>query len=71
MNPYDLHAQRDPNLRAADADREATGERLRRHHAEGRLDTEELQERIDRCYQARTIGDLAATRHRPTTRGEL
>lgn len=49
---------RDPNLRAADADREATGERLRHHHAEGRLDTEELQERIDRCYQAKTVGEL-------------
>ena len=52
------HPERDPNLRAADADREATGERLRHHHAEGRLDTEELQERIDRCYQAKTVGEL-------------
>jgi hypothetical protein len=50
--------RQDPNLRAADADREATGERLRHHHAEGRLDTEELQERIDRCYQAKTVGEL-------------
>jgi hypothetical protein len=55
---YGVHARRDPNLRAADADREATGERLRRHHAEGRLDTEEFQERIDRCYQAKTVGEL-------------
>jgi hypothetical protein len=55
---YGVHARRDPNLRAADADREATSERLRRHHAEGRLDIEELQERIDRCYQAKTIGEL-------------
>jgi hypothetical protein len=53
-----VHPKRDPNLRAADADREATGERLRHHHAEGRLDTEELQERIDRCYQAKTVGEL-------------
>jgi hypothetical protein len=53
-----VHSERDPNLRAADADREATGERLRHHHAEGRLDTEELQERIDRCYQAKTVGEL-------------
>jgi hypothetical protein len=49
---------RDPNLRASDADREATGERLRRHHAEGRLDSEEFQERIDRCYSAKTVGEL-------------
>ena len=52
------HPRRDPNLRAADADRDATGERLRHHHAEGRLDTDEFQERIDRCYQAKTVGEL-------------
>jgi uncharacterized protein DUF1707 len=55
---YGVHERRDPNLRAADADREATGERLRRHHAEGRLDSEEFQERIDRCYDAKTVGEL-------------
>jgi hypothetical protein len=33
-------------------------DRLRRHHAEGRLDTEELQERIDRRSQANTVGEL-------------
>jgi hypothetical protein len=55
---HGVHARLDPNLRAADADREATSERLRRHHAEGRLDTEEFQERIDRCYQAKTVGEL-------------
>ena len=54
---YD-YFQRDPELRAADADREAIAELLRRHHAEGRLDTDELQERIDACYKAKTVGDL-------------
>ncbi len=49
---------RAPSLRAGDADREATGERLRVHHAEGRLDAEEFQERIDRCHQAKTVGEL-------------
>jgi len=61
MYPYDtygVHVRQDPNLRAADADREATSDRLRRHHAEGRLDSEEFQERIDRCYQAKTVGEL-------------
>jgi hypothetical protein len=53
-----VQARRDRNQRAADADREATCERLRRHHAEGRLDTEEFQERLDRCYQAKTVGEL-------------
>src|SRR3954453_14514528 len=46
-------------LRASDADREHVAEALRRHHLEGRLDTDELQERLDRCYAARTAGELA------------
>ncbi len=45
-------------LRAPDADREATCSVLRRHHAQGRLETEELDARIGRCYAATTIGDL-------------
>ena len=49
----------DPNLRAADADRERIAERLRTSHAEGRLDTAELQERIEHCYQAKTLGELS------------
>ena len=49
---------RDPNLRASDAEREEIGERLRRHHAEGRLDAEEFQQRIDACYSAKTVGEL-------------
>jgi Domain of unknown function (DUF1707) len=50
--------EQDRMLRAADADRESAAERLRRHHAEGRLDAEEFQERIDRCFQARTLQEL-------------
>jgi hypothetical protein len=46
------------NVRAGDADREAVGEALRRHHADGRLDVDELQERINRCYSAQTQGEL-------------
>ncbi|MGA2010885.1 MAG: DUF1707 domain-containing protein [Solirubrobacteraceae bacterium] len=53
-----IHARRDLNQRAGDADRDATSERLRHHHVDGRLDAEEFQERIDRCYQAKTIGEL-------------
>src|SRR3954466_2825921 len=48
-----------PGLRASDAERERVAEALRRHHVDGRLDTEELQERLERCYAARTTGDLA------------
>jgi hypothetical protein len=47
-----------PDLRAGDIDREAMADHLRAHHAAGRLDTAELTERIDRCYQAKTLGQL-------------
>lgn len=47
-----------PALRAGDADREAVAEHLRGHHADGRLDTDEFTQRIDRCYEAKTIGEL-------------
>jgi hypothetical protein len=52
-------AGHDPNLRAADADRERIAERLRKSHVEGRLDTTELQQRIERCYDAKTMGELS------------
>ena len=48
----------DLDLRASDADREATADALRHHHAEGRLDTDELEARIGRCYAATTTGVL-------------
>jgi hypothetical protein len=48
----------DETMRASDAERAATAEVLRRHHAEGRLDTDELEERIERCYAAKTRGEL-------------
>jgi hypothetical protein len=49
---------RDRSLRAGDADREAIAERLRKGHSEGRLDVQEFQERLDRCYKAKTVGEL-------------
>jgi hypothetical protein len=33
---------------------------LRTHHLEGRLDTSEFQERLERCLQAKTLGQLNA-----------
>jgi hypothetical protein len=48
------------DLRASDAERSATADLLRRHHAEGRLDTDELEERLGRCYAAKTHGELDA-----------
>ena len=50
----------DPNLRASDADRDATADRLRQHHTDGRLDPEEFHERLDSCFAAKTVGELAA-----------
>ena len=45
-------------LRASDADREATATLLRQHYTEGRLDAREYDERIDRCYAAKTVREL-------------
>ncbi|MDG9701355.1 DUF1707 domain-containing protein [Streptomyces sp. DH37] len=48
-----------PEMRASDADRERVAEVLREAMAEGRLDMEEFQERLDSAYAARTQGELA------------
>jgi hypothetical protein len=45
-------------MRASDAEREQLGDALREHYAAGRLTSEELAERLDRVYAARTIGEL-------------
>jgi Domain of unknown function (DUF1707) len=45
-------------LRAGDADRERTADELRRAHADGRIDADELAERVGRCYESRTFGEL-------------
>ena len=49
-----------PELRIADADRDRTVERLRAAAAEGRLDPDELEERVSRALAARTQSDLDA-----------
>ena len=51
--------QPDPSLRTSDAEREETVTRLREHAAAGRLDVEELDQRIGAAYAARTHGELA------------
>jgi hypothetical protein len=67
--------QRRATLRASDADRERVVEQLRQHHVEGRLTVEELSERTERAYAARTLGDLDALAtdlppiHRPAGSG--
>jgi hypothetical protein len=49
-----------PALRVSDADRERVAAALRRHHVDGRLDTDELQDRLGACYAAKTEPELAA-----------
>ena len=49
-----------PELRASDADRERTADLLRHAAGEGRLDVEELDERLDLAYAARTGSQLEA-----------
>jgi hypothetical protein len=48
-----------PELRASDADREATAERLHAAALEGRLDAVELEERMSAAYAARWCSELA------------
>jgi Domain of unknown function (DUF1707) len=48
----------DPRIRASDDDRERVVTLLREHHAAGRLTVEEFNERLDKAYQAKTIGEL-------------
>ena len=45
-------------LRASDAERESVAERLRHAAGEGRLEPEELEERLHAALRARTHGDL-------------
>lgn len=49
---------RDRSIRVGDRDREQVAGILREQHVAGRLDTDELQERIDRCYSAKTYREL-------------
>jgi Domain of unknown function (DUF1707) len=45
-------------LRASDADRERVAEQLRHATAEGRLSPDELEERLEIAFAARTYGEL-------------
>src|ERR1700722_9845465 len=46
------------NVRVGDADREAIAAQLREHFADGRLTLEELNERLDQTFAAKTRADL-------------
>jgi DUF1707 SHOCT-like domain len=53
------HGVRDTSqLRVSDDDRHQVAEVLRRAAGEGRIDLEELEERLEATYQAKTYGDL-------------
>jgi hypothetical protein len=47
-------------MRAAEADREQAVDALRRHASVGRLDTDELEQRVEEALRARTLDDLVA-----------
>jgi hypothetical protein len=47
------------NVRVGDADREAVAAQLREHFADGRLTHEELNERLDQTFAAKTKADLS------------
>lgn len=46
------------NVRIGDADREAIAAQLRDHYADGRLTLDELNERLDQTFAAKTKADL-------------
>src|SRR4051812_21070131 len=57
-------------IRVSDSERERAADTLRHHYADGRLDSDELEDRIERAYHATTRGDLAAlVRDLPSDRG--
>ena len=45
-------------MRVGDADREAVASQLRDHYADGRLTLDELNERLDQAFAAKTTADL-------------
>jgi hypothetical protein len=50
----------DQGPRASDADRDRFAAQLQEQFANGRLTPEELEERLERVYQARTLVELYA-----------
>jgi len=50
------------DLRASDEERERAAAEIRAHFAAGRLSEEELSERLDAVYKARTQGELRTLR---------
>jgi hypothetical protein len=59
MRPASISEGGRQDLRASDTEREQVVEQLREHGAAGRLDVEELAERVESAYRARTRAELA------------
>jgi len=65
---HDVPDDASPEVRASDAEREQAANALRDHLTEGRLTLDELVDRLDRVYAARTRAELeAVTRDLPAT----
>src|SRR4051812_50002415 len=61
-----------PEHRASDAEREAAADRLRVAAGDGRLDPDELEQRLEQAYAARTVGELTElTRDLPAPRAPV
>jgi Domain of unknown function (DUF1707) len=48
------------DLRVSDQERERTAQQLREHFVAGRIDEDELNDRVQQAYAARTTGQLGA-----------
>ena len=60
MNPdFWWRRQPDPTMRVGDAERNEVADALSQHFSAGRLDDQELKERLDRAMSAKTGADLA------------
>ena len=57
--PSPDHAGPPSALRASDVERERAADQLRDAAGEGRLTVDELDERLTRCYAAKTVAELA------------
>jgi hypothetical protein len=59
-DPLQRVTTRDPEMRASQEERDRVVELLRTHAGEGRLDLDELEERVETALSARTRGELDA-----------
>ena len=55
---YDRHGPPDRHLRVGDSEREAVAGILRAQYVAGRLDSDEFEQRLERCLAAKTYADL-------------